>query len=101
MIASRDFGEAGEGFAVIGKAVLQHRDPVGLPIPGPHQFGARLDPPGQFQASIGLGRRGLHQLIEQALGRGGKAAIGLFLNAVGNAAPQQVRTERLGRFGPK
>src|SRR6266850_326602 len=75
-----DFGEAGEGLAVVGEAALQDQDPVGSAIPGPHKFGARLDPPGQFQAAVGLLHRCLDELIELAACRRSQTPISLFLD---------------------
>ena len=45
--------------------------------------------------------RGLHHLVKQPSDRRGKAAVGLLLNRVSNAAAEQVRTESLWRFGPE
>ena len=101
VIAVGDFGEAGEGLAGMGKSVCHHRDPIGLAVPGPHQFGPGLDPPRQLQSASGLGRGGLHHLVEQPSDRRGKAAVGLLLNRVSNAAAEEVRTESLWRFGPE
>src|SRR6266702_4469526 len=63
-----DFGETREGFAGMGKTACRHGDPIRLAVPGAHQLGTRLDPPGQFQASVGSGCCGLDQLIKEALG---------------------------------
>src|SRR5260370_25459589 len=60
-----DFGEAGEGLAVVGEAALQDQDPVGYAIPGTHKFGARLYPPRQFHATGGLLPRCIDALITQ------------------------------------
>src|SRR6266403_4419822 len=43
-----DLGEAGKSLAVMGKAIGHHHDPIALALPCPHQFGSRLDPPGQY-----------------------------------------------------
>ena len=56
---------------------------------------------GSSSRPVGLGRSGLHHLVEQPSGRRGKAAVGLLLNRVSNAAAEQVRTECLWRFGPE
>jgi hypothetical protein len=40
-------------------------------------------------------------LIKKALMLTREAAICLFLNPVGDAAPEKIRTERFGRFGPE
>src|SRR6476620_5097579 len=81
-----DLGEAGERLAAVSKAGLEDDDAVGLSIPRPHEFGARLDPPGQFQAPVGFSSRSVHELIQKPLGGRWKAAIGPFLDTVGDAA---------------
>jgi len=68
-------------------------------IPGPHQLGARLDPSGQLKPAIGLGPSRFHQLIQQPPALARKTAIGPLLNSMRDAAPKQVRAERLWRFG--
>ena len=50
---------------------------------------------------LGFADCGLHQLVEQPPRRRGKAAIGLLLNPMRDAAPEQIRTERLWRIGPE
>src|SRR6478609_9327445 len=86
-------GEAGEGLAGMSKSICRHGDPIRLAIPGSHQFGPRLDPLRQLKSAGGLGRSGFHHLAKQPSGRHGKAAVGLLLNRVSNAATEEVRTE--------
>ena len=85
----------------MGKAIGHHHDAIALALPCPHQFGSRLDPPGQFEPAVGFCHCGLHQLIEQTFGRSREAAIGLLLDPMRDAPPEQVRTERFWWFGPK
>ena len=94
-------GEAGEGPAVMCKTIGHHHDAVGLALPRPDQLGARLDSPGQFQPAIRFCHCGLHELVEQAPCRGRKATIGLLLDPLRDAPPQQIRTERFWWFGPE
>src|SRR6202022_5130883 len=68
-----DFGQAGEPLTVIGKTIGHYHDAVAFAFPCPYQFGARLDPTGQFKPAVGLRHYSLHQLIEQSLRRAGKA----------------------------
>ena len=84
----------------MGKTVRRHSDPIRLAVPGSHQFGSWLDPL-RIKSASGLGRGGLHHLVKQPSGRRGKAAVGLLLNRVSNAATEEVRTECLRRFGPE
>src|ERR1700754_4579761 len=98
---SGDLGKAGKGFAAMGKPIGHDRHAVDPPVPGPHQLGARLDPPRQVQSTIGLHRGCLYHLVKQPPGGRGKATVGLLLNRVGNAAAEQVRTESLWRFVPE
>jgi hypothetical protein len=74
---------------------------VAFALPCPHQFGARLDAPRKFKPAVRFRDCGLDQLIEQPLRRLGETAVGLFLNPLCDAPPQQVRTECLGRVGPE
>ena len=85
----------------MSKAICRHGDPIRLAVPGPHQLGPWLDPLRQLQSTSGLGRGGLHHLVKQPSDRRGKAAVGLLLNRVSNAATEEVRTECLWRFGPE
>src|SRR6476646_4442328 len=98
---SGDFGKAGKGLAAISKTISHHCYPVGPSVPGPHQLGARLDSPRQLQPAIGFCRSSLHHLVEQPPDMRGKAAVGLLLNRVSNAAAEEIRTESLWRLGPK
>src|SRR6516165_6592503 len=50
-----DFGEALVGPSLMGKAVFQHHDAVGAPVPDADEFGAGLDPPGKFKPAVRLG----------------------------------------------
>src|SRR5258705_8032181 len=86
-----DFGEAGEGLAGMSKSICRHGDPIRLAVPGSHQFGSGLDPLRQFKSASGLGRSGIHHLAKQPSGRQGKAAVGLLLNRVSNAATEEIR----------
>ena len=85
----------------MSKSICRHGDPIRLAIPGSHQFGPWLDPLRQLKSASGLGRRGLYHLVEQPSDRRGKAAVGLLLNRVSNAATEEVRTKCLRRFGPE
>ena len=85
----------------MSKSICGHGDPIRLAVPGSHQFGPGLDPSRQLKSTSGIGRSGLHHLVKQPSDRRGKAAVGLLLNRVSNAATEEVRTERLGRFGPE
>jgi hypothetical protein len=52
---------------------------------------------GNSRFPVRLGGYGFHKLVEQALGRARQAAIGFFLNPMGNTPAQQVRAERFRR----
>src|SRR6516164_10008663 len=60
-----DFGEALVGPSLMGKAVFQHHDAVGAPVPDADEFGAGLDPPGKFKSAVWLGPGCPYKLIEQ------------------------------------
>src|SRR6185503_19564053 len=75
-----NFGKAGEGPSLPGESLFHDYDPVGPAIPGPHQFGARLDPSRQLNAATELCLSRFHQLIEQALMLTRESAVGYLLN---------------------
>ena len=87
VIARGDLGQARVGPAIEGKALLQHDDPVGSPIPGSNQLGAGLDPPRQLKPAVWLGLSGLDQLGQEAPMLLREAAVGLLLNPICDAAP--------------
>jgi hypothetical protein len=97
----RDFGEITVGLAVISKALRQHHDAVTLTFPFPDKDRARFDPARQHDLAVRLRNICLAHLIEQALRRPGEAAVDLLLNPMRDAAPEQIRTERLRRIAPK
>src|ERR1700691_1534412 len=96
-----DFGEVAKGLATVGKAARHHGNPIAPALPCPYQFGPRFDPAGQFQTAVGFYHGRLHELIKQAPCRGRETAIDFLLDTVGDAPPQQIRTEGLWWLSPE
>src|SRR5947209_9188120 len=98
--ATCDFGKVAVGVSIVGEAVCQHHDAVTAALPLASKDRAGLDSPRQDNLAIRFCRKCLPHLIEQALRGSGEAAIGLLLNPVCDAAPEQIRAERPRRIGP-
>ena len=93
-----DLGEAVIGLAVVGKTTVDDGDAVALPLPLPHEDCSGLDAPRQHDFAWGFGVLG-DQLVELSRRRSVQTAIGLFLDAVGEASAQEIWAKGLGRIG--